>query len=72
MYTEDEARKKWCPMAAQYHDSTEQACLSGGCMWWVWDTECTAKKTAHPGDPDTVEYDGKGHCGATGSYGACK
>jgi len=35
--TEEEAKEKWCPMAAALESGTSQKCIGSECMAWVRD-----------------------------------
>lgn len=54
MYTEEEAKNKWCPMAqiAAGAESAKNAnlCDASGCMMWRWeDAPMTSKPTGYCG-----------------------
>jgi hypothetical protein len=37
--TEDEARKKWCPMVRQASPEDWNSCIASDCMMWRWKPE---------------------------------
>lgn len=70
--TEDEAKKKWCPMVRHAADRDGgfhvtngqksagfQNCIASDCMMWQWDN--------NPKQPECDYYNG--HCGLAGKNG---
>jgi hypothetical protein len=44
MLTEDEAKKKWCPLARDNRSEDDESvvdCLASGCMFWRWSHQDT-------------------------------
>lgn len=62
MHTEEEAKKKWCPMMRSnnqfpYHAS----CLASECMMWKWASDTPKIRKAMEMNPDECD----GYCGLT-------
>ena len=47
MYTEEEAKKLWCPMNHCYHYGESNGCRGSQCAMWRWDNE-------YPYTPKTI------------------
>lgn len=73
MYTEDEAKKKWCPMALMTHNNNTgfnrnadgrmvTYCIASNCMMWKWEykNQCIDKEATH-----IKVKSNKGYCGLT-------
>jgi len=80
MYTEKEAKEKWCPVSTGPDGNRQQSydhvyfdekfrCIGSECMWWVEDEWL---KTPIKDQSGHFINEPCGHCGAIGSYGAAK
>lgn len=60
MYTEKEAKSKWCPMAmaADHHSPKDTVCVGAICMMWRWDD--------FQFNVEEENLDRRGHCGLGG------
>lgn len=70
MYTEKQAREKWCPAARAIRewetptsDATRANCIASDCMWWRWEIQADIDLTA-PGQPPDKRH--RGYCGMAG------
>lgn len=71
MYTEKQARKKWCPAAKTQRDgffvNRYIRCIASDCMWWRW---VMVQEKLQP-DGIKTEFAGlvpgdRGYCGMAG------
>ena len=66
--TEEEARKKWCPMVSfvcydnrSGRKEKNDRCIASECMWWRWN-----KKLIGGNHEDGFKYKDEGYCGLAG------
>lgn len=81
MLTEDEARKKWCPMARYVADSNDPntanrwvristcCCIASDCMAWRWEPWVNGSPANGPRNNNGEQRDPRGYCGAFGKPG---
>ena len=67
MWTEDEAKKKWCPMADS--NSTSNSCIASGCMMWRKKDQMGIGPNGEKRDRDLdgrTRWLDRGYCGLAG------
>lgn len=78
MYTEEQAKKRWCPVVvimATNGTSDAKNCIASQCMWWRWAETWVVKETGEPAqageiyvnDEIEIKFTVDGYCGIAGA-----